>query len=362
MKKIYNFSAGPAMLPIPVMKKAKKYFRNWKNTGSSVIEISHRSDYFVNFLEKMKKNLRLILNIPKDYKILFCQGGARGQFSAIPMNLLKKNKTADYICSGYWSQCAAEEAKKYCVPNIINIRNDSDKKKKIIPLNEWFSNEKISYVHYCPNETIEGIAIEEEPEINNYNDLIGDFSSTILSKKIEIQKYSVIYASAQKNIGPAGITLIIIKKSLLKKKKNNIPSILDYNIISHNKSMFNTPTTFSLYIAGLVFQWIINIGGIKNIEKKNLIKSKLLYNIIDKTGFYINNVEINNRSKLNIPFQIINPKLTEIFLQESFSQGLLYLKGHSLIGGLRASIYNAMPIQGVKKLVKFMKYFENKYG
>ncbi|WP_343189768.1 3-phosphoserine/phosphohydroxythreonine transaminase [Buchnera aphidicola (Astegopteryx bambusae)] len=362
MNKIYNFSAGPSMLPKDVMIKAKKEFLNWKNLGSSVIEISHRSIEFIKMTEIIEKNFRKLLYIPRNYEILFLHGGARGQFSAVPMNLLKNcNEEVDYINTGYWSISAANEAMKYSKTNIIDVKRVKNKKEYILKMSNWNINNFSKYVHYCPNETIEGIAIFEEPKFYN-KIIVGDFSSTILSRKINIKNYDLIYAGSQKNIGPAGITILIIKKKLLFNKNKYTPSILDYSINYKNKSMFNTPSTFSWYMSGLVFEWILKNGGIKKMEKNNFIKSKLLYNVIDNSNLYINNIHIKNRSNVNITFKLKYNSLNEKFLEESKKAGFLYLKGHSFFGGMRASVYNAMPFIGVKKLAKFMINFENIFG
>lgn len=361
MKEIYNFSAGPSMLPKEVMVIANKNFRNWNNLGVSVIEISHRSKEFIQMTVKAEKNLREILKIPSNYKVLFCHGGARGQFSAVPMNLFKSTEKPDYINTGYWSLCAAKEAKKYCLPNIINVQKIEDHKNYILPMKYWQYSNKSSYLHYCPNETIEGIAVNEEPCFNK-KIVVGDFSSTILSRLINVNNYGIIYAGAQKNIGASGITLIIIRDDLLKISKKVVPSILNYTITYKNNSMFNTPSTFSWYLSALVFKWIKKQGGIRKIEEQNRLKSTLLYNTIDSTDFYINNVNKKNRSGMNIPFRIIDPKLTNLFLEEANKLGLIYLKNHFLLGGLRASIYNSMPIEGVQKLTQFMLKFEKRYG
>lgn len=361
-KMIYNFSAGPAMLPQEVLLKVKEDFLNWNNIGTSVIEISHRSSEFLSIIEESEKCLRDLLSISDEYIILFCQGGARGQFSAIPMNLLNKFNTADYINSGYWSYNAMLEASKYCSPKIINVKQIIENKQCIIPMNQWNINSNSDYIHYCPNETIEGIAIHEEPNFLNKK-IVGDFSSYILSRSININKYDLIYASAQKNIGPAGITIIIMKNDLLKNHHRDfLPSILDYKKIYKYQSMFNTPTTFSWYVSGLVLQWIKKKGGIKFFEKLNYQKSQLLYKKIDNSDFYINNIHKKNRSQMNIVFQLINPQLNELFLKESYHYGLKFLKGHKVIGGFRASIYNAMPLSGVEKLIRFMTKFECKFG
>ncbi|NIH41230.1 MAG: 3-phosphoserine/phosphohydroxythreonine transaminase [Buchnera aphidicola (Periphyllus aceris)] len=360
MNKTYNFSSGPSMLPIEVMNQAKKEFQNWNNLGASILEISHRSKEFLNLIKNSKKNLRNLLNVPKNYKILFCHGGARGQFAAVPLNLLKKNDEADYIYSGYWSKKAEEEAKKYCCTNIINTISLHNKKKYIIPMKKWKINNKSKYIHYCPNETIEGISIHEEPMFKNKY-IIGDFSSTLLSRPIDVNKYSLIYASAQKNLGTSGITIIIIKKELIKKSKQNVPSILNYKTMLEYNSIFNTPTNFSWYLSNLVFLWLKKKGGLKKIEKINIKKSNLLYKKIDSSNFYINNIKKENRSIMNVVFKLKNEKLNNLFLKESLLNNLYSLKNHKVAGGIRASIYNSMPIEGIKLLVKFMSYFEKKY-
>ncbi|QJC33764.1 3-phosphoserine/phosphohydroxythreonine transaminase [Enterobacteriaceae endosymbiont of Donacia provostii] len=367
MYKIFNFSPGPATIPYEVLKQVQKELINWNNLNVSVMEISHRSSDFINLLQNMKNDLRELIHIPEQYDILFCQGGARTQFAAIPMNLLYYNETADYVNIGHWSLQAINEAKKYCLPNIIN----PVKKKKDIfyikKIKNWHLSSNSKYIHYCPNETIEGIAINEEPEEPKLKNkiIIADLSSLILAKEINIKNYGLIYASAQKNIGTAGLTLIIIRKDLIyqnTKKRKEIPSVLDYNIISKHNSMFNTPPTFSLYLSSLILKWLKKIGGIKYISKINQKKSKLLYNAIDQSSFYINKIIPSNRSITNVTFSLQEQKKESFFIKKAQENGLYYLKGHKIIGGLRASIYNAMPIEGVKKLINFMRDFEKNYG
>ncbi|CAL4322969.1 Phosphoserine aminotransferase [Buchnera aphidicola (Protaphis terricola)] len=361
MSLIYNFSAGPATIPKDVIYQAQKELINWKNLGCSVMEISHRTKEFNTVAIEAEQNLRYLLNISNNYKILFCQGGARGQFSAIPMNLLGKYSKADYINSGYWSHSAFIESKKYCFSRNILIKKIKNNKISLLKYKKWDISDISDYIHYCPNETIDGLSIYEEPFFDN-KIIVGDFSSFILSRSININKYGLIYAGAQKNIGPAGITIIIIRKDLLKNTLKICPSILDYNIISKYNSMFNTPPTFAWYLSGLVFKWIKKKGGIKKIEELNKKKSDLLYKTIDNSMFYINNIDQSNRSKMNVVFDLFDPKLNTKFLKEAKNFGLYALKGHSKVGGMRASIYNAMPLDGVKKLVKFMLFFEKKYG
>ncbi|XRX42837.1 MAG: 3-phosphoserine/phosphohydroxythreonine transaminase [Buchnera aphidicola (Eriosoma harunire)] len=361
MKKIYNFSAGPSMLPIDVMTEAKKNFKYWNNLSYSIMEISHRSSYFLDMIEEAESNLRELLNIPDHYKILFTHGGARGQFSVIPMNLLHNNNYADYICSGYWSQAAATEAKKYCIANEVHVINDINNKIVITPMKNWKIHDSSCYVHYCFNETISGLAIYDIPNWNN-KFVICDCSSSLLSQTINIEDYSLIYASAQKNIGLSGITLIIIREDLIGLSKQNVPSILDYHYLFMNQSMFNTPSTYSWYICSLVFKWLKNLGGIEVIEKINKEKAHHLYHVIDNSDFYVNDIHPDNRSIMNVVFRLKNPFLEPTFLQQSTNIGLLFLNNHKILGGIRASIYNSMPLCGVKKLAKFMKNFEKKYG
>ncbi|CAL4321196.1 3-phosphoserine/phosphohydroxythreonine transaminase [Buchnera aphidicola] len=357
----YNFSAGPAILPREVLKDIKKDFLNWNNIGTSVIEISHRSREFSVIVNNLENSLRDLLNISDQYAVLFLQGGARGQFSAIPMNLLSSKDSADYINSGYWSQQSMLEAKKYCLVDNINVQKMENSTKYILEMKNWKINKKSIYMHYCPNETIEGIAIHEEPNFEN-KIIIGDFSSYLLSRSIDINKYDLIYASAQKNIGPAGMTVVIIKKNLLTKNNPFLPSILDYKKNFFSQSMFNTPVTFSWYVSSLVLEWMQKKGGIKYFEKINKKKSKLLYQKIDSSEFYNNNIHVNNRSDMNITFNIYDHKLDNLFVQEAHLRGLKFLKGHKVIGGFRASTYNAMPIEGIYQLTEFMTYFEKKFG
>ncbi|PPI88749.1 phosphoserine transaminase [Candidatus Pantoea edessiphila] len=363
MTKIYNFSAGPAMLPIEVLYHVKKELTNWNNLGVSVMEISHRSKDFIEMAERTINDFRDLLHIPSNYKILFCHGGARAQFSAVPGNLLGSSTTADYINGGYWSSKAIEEAKNYCFPRITNVKRICEGKYEIMPMKNWNTSDHSAYLHYCPNETVDGISIDEQPNFGK-KIVVADLSSTILSRPININNYGLIYASAQKNIGPAGLTILVINETLLDNKINSyIPSILNYQILAENNSMFNTPSTFSWYLAGLIFDWLKKKGGVDAIDKINQTKSDLLYETIDhSSGFYNNNISKKNRSRMNITFNLLSNSLESLFLEESIKAGLISLKGHSAVGGIRASIYNAMTLDGVKALINFMNYFANKYG
>ncbi|PHM40184.1 phosphoserine aminotransferase [Xenorhabdus mauleonii] len=358
MNQVYNFSAGPAMLPAEVLRRAEQELCNWHGLGTSVMEISHRSKEFVAVATEAEKDLRDLLAIPENYKVLFCHGGARGQFSALPLNLLGDKSTADYIVSGYWSEGAAKEAEKYCTPNVIDIRTETDGIKGVKPMKEWALSKDAAYVHYCPNETIGGIGIFEEPDFGDDTIVVADYSSTILSAPIDVSRYDVIYAGAQKNIGPAGITIVIIREDLLGKAHKHTPSILDYTVQAQYDSMYNTPPTFAWYLSGMVFKWLKEQGGLHEISKRNHAKAELLYHAIDNSNLYINRVELKNRSIMNVPFQLANPALDSKFLEEAYARGLHALKGHKVAGGARASIYNAMPYEGVKALVEFMADFE----
>ncbi|MDR5018636.1 3-phosphoserine/phosphohydroxythreonine transaminase [Yersinia rochesterensis] len=361
MTQVYNFSAGPAMLPVEVLRRAEQELRNWHGLGTSVMEISHRSKEFMQVAEEAEKDLRDLMQIPANYKVLFCHGGARAQFAAVPLNLLGDNNSADYIDGGYWAHSAINEAQKYCTPNVIDVKTEVDGRTGIQPMKQWKLSDNAAYVHYCPNETIDGLAINKEPDFGS-KVVVADYSSSILSRPIDVSRYGVIYAGAQKNIGPAGLTLVIVREDLLGKARTELPSILDYKVLAENDSMFNTPPTFAWYLSGLVFKWLKEQGGLGEMEKRNQAKAELLYGAIDKTGFYRNQVAIANRSWMNVPFQMRDPSLDKLFLSEAEAQGLQALKGHRVAGGMRASIYNAMPIEGVKALTDFMADFERRHG
>ncbi|BAC24632.1 serC [Wigglesworthia glossinidia endosymbiont of Glossina brevipalpis] len=361
MKDIFNFGSGPSMLPKIVLKKIKRDLFNWKNTNVSVMEISHRNKNFLKVIENIKNDIKFLLSVSNDYNIILLQGGARAQFSGIPMNLTNNfSDLADYINTGYWGMYAAIEAKKYCSVNIIDVIEKKDK-LSILPMKNWNISKNSVYLHYCPNETINGTAIYETPKFKN-KIVVADFSSTILSRPIDVNKFDIIYASSQKNIGVSGMTIMIFKKNIFLKQNKFTPSILNYEIIYKNNSLFNTPPTFNWYVSGLVLKWLIDQGGVKKINNINKIKSKLIYDIIDKSKFYKNNIYDEYRSYMNIIFYLPNKKLNNLFLKLSKINGLLFLKGHRAVGGIRASMYNSMTIKGAKKLANFMKYFEKRYG
>ena len=357
MSEVFNFCAGPAMLPKVVMSKAQEEFINWNNTGSSVMELSHRSTIYMTMAAQAEADLRELMAIPDNYKVLFCHGGGRGQFSAVPLNLLPQGKSADYIVNGSWSKAAAVEAKKFGDINVINIRQEYDNKEtSITPVNEWSLNSDASYVHYCPNETVDGIEINDIPETHGVP-LVADMSSTILSHEIDVTKFGLIYAGAQKNIGPSGLTIVIVREDLLGNAQQATPCIMNYQTSADNDSMYNTPPTYAWYLAGLVFNWLKDLGGVKAIAKVNQAKAQLLYQAIDSLDFYKNNIEVEYRSTMNIPFWLADESFNEKFLTQAELQGLMALKGHRIVGGMRASIYNAMPIEGVQALVDFMTRF-----
>ncbi|MGE4799014.1 3-phosphoserine/phosphohydroxythreonine transaminase [Yersinia hibernica] len=361
MTQVYNFSAGPAMLPVEVLRRAEQELRNWHGLGTSVMEISHRSKEFMQVAEEAEKDLRDLMQIPANYNVLFCHGGARAQFAAVPLNLLGDCNSADYIDGGYWAHSAVTEAKKYCTPNVIDVTTHDNGVTGIQPMKQWKLSDNAAYIHYCPNETIDGLAINEAPDFGN-KVVVADYSSSILSRPIDVSRYGVIYAGAQKNIGPAGLTVVIVRDDLLGKARPELPSILDYKVLADNDSMFNTPPTFAWYLSGLVFKWLKEQGGLGEMEKRNQAKAELLYGAIDRTGFYRNQIAAANRSWMNVPFQMLDPALDKLFLSEAEAQGLQALKGHRVAGGMRASIYNAMPIEGVKALTDFMADFERRHG
>lgn len=358
----YNFCAGPAMLPRAVMEQANQEFLNWEQQGCSIMELSHRSAAFIGVAKQAEQDFRQLLSIPDNYKVLFCHGGGRGQFSAVPLNLSEPSQTADYLVSGSWSKGAVDEARKYVNVNVV-ATNTSDPSGLISTPQQdaWRLSDNPAYFHYCPNETVDGLEINAVPDLHE-TPVVADMSSNILSKPIEVGRFGVIYAGAQKNIGPSGMSVVIVRDDLLNAYRPMTPSILNYSLLAENNSMYNTPPTFAWYLAGLVFKWLIKQGGVKAMQRLNEKKSSLLYEAIDCDDFYINCIAPGNRSRMNVPFQLANPELDGAFLSEAKDAGLHALKGHRSVGGMRASIYNAMPIEGVQTLVEFMQYFSKRYG
>ena len=351
----YNFSAGPSMLPEEVMKKAQHEFLNWENSGMSVMEMSHRGKEYLSIFKKAQNNLRSLFNVPKNYSILFLQGGAVTQNFMVPMNLLS-NKTASYVVSGYWSKRTFNDAQAFGSINLA-ATSESHNYLKAPSFKDWdFSNDD-SYIHFCLNETIHGVEYFSDPDLSV--PIVVDMSSTILSRQIDISKYGIIYAGSQKNIGPSGLTIAIVRNDLMGNASKQTPTTFNWKIQSENDSMINTPTTYSIYMAGLVFEWLLNQGGLSSVEKNNLKKANYLYDFIDSTDFYINNINKINRSRMNVAFNIHNDGLISEFLLGAEKNGLFGLKGHRIVGGLRASIYNAMPFEGVVALVDYMTEFKN---
>jgi phosphoserine aminotransferase len=357
MSVVYNFCAGPAMLPSQVMKKAQQEFINWNNTGCSVMELSHRSKEFMALAEQAEKDLRELMTIPENYKVLFCHGGGRGQFSAVPLNLLPAGGQADYVISGSWSMAASKEAENFGKINSLNVVEEINGQKVVKHPSKWGVSENAAFVHYCPNETVDGIEMFDIP---NFGDipLVADMSSTILSHEIDVSKFGLIYAGAQKNIGPSGLTIVIVREDLLGNARLDTPCIMNYKTSADNDSMYNTPPTYAWYLAGLVFDWLKSVGGVSAIAKVNLRKAQLIYDYVDQSSFYKNSIALEYRSRMNVPFWLEDESLNDEFLNQAQEQGLLALKGHRIVGGMRASIYNAMPIEGVERLVDFMQKFE----
>ena len=359
MPRPYNFSAGPAMLPEAVLEQAKAEMLDWRGSGMSVMEMSHRGKEFVSIAEQAEADLRELLNVPAHYKVLFLQGGASSQFAAIPMNLLRGKTQADYLNTGMWSKKAIAEAKKFCQVNVV--ASSEPVNFTTVPARDtWKCNPDAAYLHYTPNETIGGVELHTAPEVSV--PLAADFSSTLLSRPLDVSRFGLIYAGAQKNIGPAGLVILIVREDLLGQTLPGTPTLLDYAVMAKEGSMYNTPPTYAWYLAGLVFQWLRELGGLEQMGVINERKAKLLYGAIDASNFYANPVRPDCRSWMNVPFPLANPELDASFLAEAKGAGLLTLKGHRSVGGMRASIYNAMPEAGVKALVDFMAEFERKYG
>ncbi len=362
MSRVFNFSAGPAMLPAEVLKQAQEEMLDWRGSGMSVMEMSHRGKEFVSIAAEAEADLRELMNIPANYKVLFLQGGATGQFAAVPMNLLRGKTKADYVNTGAWSKKAIAEAKKYCQVNVV-ASSEASNFTTIPPRSEWkLSGEEAAYVHYTPNETIGGVEFHWIPEVGDVP-LVADMSSTILSRPIDVSKFGLIYAGAQKNIGPAGLVIVIVREDLLGQTIPGTPTLLDYQEQAAADSMYNTPPTYSWYLAGLVFKWLKAKGGLQAMAEINKRKADKLYAAIDGSGgFYRNPVDPACRSWMNVPFLLPSVELEKLFLEQAKKEGLETLAGHRSVGGLRASIYNAMPEEGVDKLVAFMAEFARRNG
>ncbi|MPQ75987.1 3-phosphoserine/phosphohydroxythreonine transaminase [Hydrogenovibrio sp. JE_KL2] len=351
----FNFSAGPAMLPEEVMRKAQTEFLDWKNTGMSVMEVSHRSKEFMELAHKMEADLREVMHIPDNYKVLFVHGGASLQFTAIPMNLTQEGDTVDYINTGVWSAKAIKEASRY-----VNVNEVATSETSIPSFDDISFSKDAKYIHICQNETITGVEYQSLPKTDKI--IVADFSSTILSRPINVSDFGVIYAGAQKNIGPAGLAIVIVREDLIGNARSDTPTLMNWQTYNDNESMFNTPSTYAWYLASLVFEWIKDQGGVEKMAEINQRKANKLYELVDASDFYYNEIEPSVRSWMNVTFKLKNPDLDTLFLEESKKAGLLSLKGHKVYGGMRASIYNAMPEAGIDALVAFMKDFEEKHA
>jgi len=358
--RVFNFSAGPAALPEPVLRRAQAELLDWRNSGMSVLEVSHRGADFIDCAAKAERDLRTLLGVPEDYKVLFLAGGATLQFASVPLNLSAPGQSADYVITGSWGTKAKSEAERYVSVNIAADGKASGY-SSVPPVGEWRLDPRAAYVHYTPNETIHGVEIFDIPDVGAVP-LVADMSSNILSRPIDIRKFGVVYAGAQKNIGPAGLGLVIVREDLIGRARRETPGVIDYKIMAESDSMWNTPPTFAWYLAGLVFEWLLEQGGVAAMEAINVRKAGKLYAYIDSSGFYTNKVDVAYRSRMNVPFTLPDPALDKRFLEESKAAGLTNLKGHRAVGGMRASIYNAVPEAAVDALIEFMKDFASRAG
>ena len=356
MPRVYNFSAGPATLPLEVLEIAQKEIVDYKGTGMSVMEMSHRSSDYLAIINGARENLKKLMAVPDNYEILFLHGGASSQFAMVPLNLYSQKKKADYVNTGMWSKKAISEAKRYGKVNVV--ASSEDKTFNYIPaLNRSMFDPEADYVHITSNNTIYGTVYPEIPDVGNVP-LVADMSSNILAQEYDVSKFGIIYAGAQKNIGPAGLAIVIIRKDLMGKALDITPTMFNYQIHSENESMYNTPPTYTIYLAGLVFEWLLKIGGVKEMQKINEEKAGWLYDFLDNSKMFNSTVAPAFRSKMNVPFVTGSEELDDKFVKEASKRGFKTLKGHRSVGGMRASIYNAMPPEGIKDLVAFMKEFE----
>ena len=354
--RVFNFSAGPAALPEPVLRRAAEEMLDWHGSGMSVMEMSHRGKEFVSIAQKAEADFRTLLGIPDNYKVLFLQGGALAMNALIPMNLLGDKTSADYVNTGEWSKKSIQEAGKYCRANVIASSEDR-KFTCVPPQSSWTPDPDAAYLHICTNETIGGVEYFWVPETGGVP-LVADMSSHILSRPIDVSRYGVIYGGAQKNIGPAGLTFAIVRDDLLDRALPITPSVFHWKEQAAADSMLNTPPTYGIYMAGLVFEWLLEQGGMEAIEQHNIAKAKLLYDALDDSDFYASPVDRDCRSRMNVPFFLADERLNDAFLKGAQENGLVQLKGHRVVGGMRASIYNAMPLEGVQALVAYMREFE----
>ena len=358
--RVWNFSAGPAAMPEPVLQRAQAELLDWNGSGMSVMEMSHRGSHFMSILAKAEADLRALLDVPASYHVLFLQGGALGQNAAVPLNLLPAGGVADYIDTGHWAQKSIAEARKYGRVNVAATSADANY-TYVPPLSSWMRSDAASYVHVTTNETIGGVEYFRIPDVADVP-LVADASSHILSRPFEVARFGVIYAGAQKNIGPAGLTVVIVRDDLTGRARAECPSVLDYAVQAKADSMFNTPPTFAIYLAGLTFEWLLAQGGLVAVERANVAKAETLYAEIDRTGFYRNPVRQSDRSRMSVPFFLRDEALSDSFLDGARKRGLAQLKGHRAVGGMRASLYNAMPLAGVLALTDWMREFERTHG
>ncbi|PHS73461.1 MAG: 3-phosphoserine/phosphohydroxythreonine aminotransferase [Cycloclasticus sp.] len=356
MSRVYNFSAGPAAVPLEVLQKAQSEMLNWNDSGMSVMEMSHRGKDFISIAEKAEADVRELMAIPDNYKVMFLQGGATTQFSMVPMNLLQGKSKACYVNTGAWSKKAIKEAKIHCDVQ-LSASSEDDNFTSIPAVESWDIDSDAAYLHYTSNETIGGVEFQDVPDVGGL-DLVADMSSNILSRAVDVSKFGVIYAGGQKNMGPSGIALTIVRDDLIGNVKAGSPTMMDYKNHADTGSMFNTPATYSWYLMGLVYEWIKSKGGVAGIEARNVRKAEKLYAAIDASDFYANPVQISSRSRMNIPFTLANSDLEGGFLADAKAAGLVTLKGHRSVGGMRASVYNAMPEEGVDALISMMAEFE----
>ncbi|HEU4852285.1 MAG TPA: 3-phosphoserine/phosphohydroxythreonine transaminase, partial [Telluria sp.] len=358
MTQVFNFSAGPAVLPRDVLEQAAAEMLDWHGSGMSVMEMSHRGPEFTSIIEQAERDLRELLNVPPNYRVMFLQGGGLGENAVVPMNLVGRKPqpaTIDFVHTGSWSGKSIKEATRYGLANVAASPEGAF--TSIPPQDTWKLTPDAAYLHICTNETIDGVEFNFVPTVQGDTPLVADMSSHILSREIDVSNYGVIYAGAQKNIGPAGLTIVIVRDDLIGHALPICPSVFDWKLVSEADSMYNTPPTYSIYIAGLTFQWIKRQGGVAALEKRNIEKAALLYEALDADGFYQNRVAPNCRSRMNIPFFLRDESLNEQFLAGAKQRGLLQLKGHKSVGGMRASLYNAMPVEGVRALVDYLNEF-----
>ncbi|HJS36816.1 MAG TPA: 3-phosphoserine/phosphohydroxythreonine transaminase [Burkholderiales bacterium] len=357
MQRLFNFGAGPAMLPAEVLARAGDEMLDWHGSGMGVMEMSHRGKEFMAIAADAEADLRQLLGVPAHYKVLFLQGGATLQFAQVPMNLLRGKRAADYVVTGEWSKKALKEARNYCE---VRVAASSEDRAFAYAPRDWKLSADAAYVHYCSNETIGGVEFHWIPETGALP-LVADASSHFLSRPLDVSKFGLVYAGAQKNAGPAGLTLVLVREDLLGGAAKGTPSVLDYKLQADADSMLNTPSTYSIYVAGLVFKWLKQLGGLAEIERRNVAKAQVLYDAID-AGFYSSPVDKVDRSRMNVPFRLPDERLDAPFLAGAEERGMVQLKGHRSVGGMRASIYNAMPLEGCERLAGYLREFAARHG